>query len=383
MQAVVALVVAMSLGLSTSASAQAPKAVAKAAAKAAPTKTAKKPTKAEEEAAAAAAADAAAAEAAAAEVAAAAAAAAAAADAAAAEARADADARQVRAAAAVAATGLDGRVRLLAEGLAVGLKRLPGDHRDQRFAVVPFENVGDEAQQRSLGLVVSELVVTDLARDHHLPLIERAQLGAVMNELALQQSGAIDDAQVLQVGKLAGARALVVGRVSDVGAEFLVSVRAIDAETGTVIVADDVKLPKAELLAFSADAVVLKSRSGAMFRSMVLPGWGQSYNGDDAKGVMLGTLTVGLGIGTLVAGGLGAYNGFVVYPTAELDSAAADLNAADKGAFVRGVRASADAQLTAAAVLGAATAIAWVVTVADAWVTGVDVDSLDAAMARN
>ena len=355
MQAVVALVVAMSLGLSTSASAQAPKAVAKAAAKAAPTKTAKKPTKAEEEAAAAAAA----------------------------EARADADARQVRAAAAVAATGLDGRVRLLAEGLAVGLKRLPGDHRDQRFAVVPFENVGDEAQQRSLGLVVSELVVTDLARDHHLPLIERAQLGAVMNELALQQSGAIDDAQVLQVGKLAGARALVVGRLSDVGAEFLVSVRAIDAETGTVIVADDVKLPKAELLAFSADAVVLKSRSGAMFRSMVLPGWGQSYNGDDAKGVMLGTLTVGLGIGTLVAGGLGAYNGFVVYPTAELDSAAADLNAADKGAFVRGVRASADAQLTAAAVLGAATAIAWVVTVADAWVTGVDVDSLDAAMARN
>jgi TolB-like protein len=283
----------------------------------------------------------------------------------------------------VAATGLDGRVRLLAEGLAGGLKRLPGDHRDQRFAVVPFENIGDEAQQRSLGLVVSELVITDLVRDHHLPLIERAQLGAVMNELALQQSGAIDDAQVLQVGKLAGARALVVGRVSDVGADFLVSVRAIDADNGTVIVADEVKLPKAELLAFSADAVVLKSRSGAMFRSMVLPGWGQSYNGDDAKGVVLGTLTVGLGLGTVVAGALGAYTGFVVYPTAQLDSAAKDLNAADKGAFVKGVRASADAQFTAAAVLGGATAIAWLVTVADAWFTGVDVDSLDAAMAKN
>jgi TolB-like protein len=382
MQALCALVVAVSLGLSTSASAQAPQAGAKAAAKAAPAKPAKKPSKAEEEAAAA---EAAAVAAAAAEVAAAEAAAAeaAAVAAAAADAEARAGAREAKAAAAVAATGLDGRVRLLAEGLAVGLKRLPGDHRDQRFAVVPFENIGDEAQQRSLGLVVSELVVTDLVRDHHLPLIERAQLGAVMNELALQQSGAIDDAQVLQVGKLAGARALVVGRVSDVGADFLVSVRAIDADNGTVIVADEVKLPKAELLAFSADAVVLKSRSGAMFRSMVLPGWGQSYNGDDAKGVVLGTLTVGLGLGTIVAGALGAYTGFVVYPTAQLDSAAKDLNAADKGAFVKGVRASADAQLTAAAVLGAATAIAWVVTVADAWVTGVDVDSLDAAMAKN
>ena len=274
-------------------------------------------------------------------------------------------------------------MRVLAEGLAVALKRLPGDHREQRFAVVPFENVGDEAQQKSLGLVVSDLVVTDLARDHRLPMIERTQLGAVMNELALQQSGAVDDAKALQVGKLAGARALVVGRVSDGGDVFVVSARAVDAETGAVIVAEDVKLPKAELVAFSANAVVLKSKSGAMFRSVVLPGWGQSYNGDDAKGLVLGALTIGLGVSTVVAGGLGVYNGFIDYPTAHLREPAKSLSAAEKGAYIEGLRTTADAQLTAAAVLAGATAVAWVVTVADAYVSGVDVESLDAAMAKN
>lgn len=384
MRAVCALAAALSLSLSTAAVAQAPK----PAAKAAPAKAVKKPTKAEEEAAAAAAAAEAervAAEARAKEAAAAAAADAdkAAAAAAAAAAAEDARAQQARATAAREATGLDARMRVLAEGLAVALKRLPGDHREQRFAVVPFENVGDEAQQKSLGLVVSDLVVTDLARDHRLPMIERAQLGAVMNELALQQSGAVDDAKALQVGKLAGARALVVGRVSDGGDVFVVSARAVDAETGAVIVAEDVKLPKAELVAFSANAVVLKSKSGAMFRSVVLPGWGQSYNGDDAKGFVLGALTIGLGVSTVVAGGLGVYNGFIDYPTAHLREPAKSLSAAEKGAYIEGLRTNADAQLTAAAVLAGATAVAWVVTVADAYVSGVDVESLDAAMAKN
>ena len=383
MRAVCALAAALSLSLSAAAVAQAPK----PAVKAAPAKADKKPTKAEDDAAAAeaerAAAEARATEAAAAAAADADKAAATAAATAAAAAAEDARAQQPRSNAAREATGLDARMRVLAESLAVALKRLPGDHREQRFAVVPFENVSDEAQQKSLGLVVSDLVVTDLARDHRLPMIERSQLGAVMNELALQQSGAVDDAKALQVGKLAGARALVVGRVSDGGDVFVVSARAVDAETGAVIVAEDVKLPKAELVAFSANAAVLKSKSGAMFRSVVLPGWGQSYNGEDAKGLVLGALTIGLGVSTVVAGGLGVYNGFIDYPTAHLREPTKSLSAAEKGAYIEGLRTNAAAQLTAAAVLAGATAVAWVVTVTDAYVSGVDVESLDAAMAKN
>ncbi|MDP2343496.1 MAG: CsgG/HfaB family protein [Deltaproteobacteria bacterium] len=292
-------------------------------------------------------------------------------------------AKREAASSALSARGLDARIRALADGLAIPLKRLAGDHRNQRFAVVPFENVGDEATQRSLGLVVSDLITTDLARDHRLGLVERGQIGKLFDELALQQSGAVDDAQVLKLGKLSGARGMVIGRITDAGEDFMVSARAIDAETGSVLVATDVRLPKAELVAFSADAVVLRSRSGAMFRSVVVPGWGQAYNDQTVKGYVAGVVTGGLAAATLITAGLGLYTGYVEYPQAGLSGASAKLDAAGRLKFVEEVRARANTELTASVVLGGATAIAWGATVVDAWLSGVDVESLDAALAKN
>ncbi len=285
--------------------------------------------------------------------------------------------------AALSARGLDARMRALADALAIPLKRLPGDHRDQRFAVVPFENVGEEAALKSLGLVVSDLVVTDLARDHRLGLVERGQISKLMDELALQQSGAVDDSQALQLGKLSGARGLVVGRVADAGDDFIVSARAVDAETGTVLVATDIHLPKAELVAFSANAVVLRSRSGAMFRSLVAPGWGQAYNDQPVKGYLFGAATGGLAAATLITGTLGLYTGFIEYPQAGVSGDGAKLAAEDRPQFVEDVRTRANTELTAAAVLAGITAAAWAVAVADAWLSGVDTESLDAALAKN
>jgi TolB-like protein len=300
---------------------------------------------------------------------------------AAAKAEADAEAaRQQARQKALSTTGLQGRVRVLAETLAITLKRLPGDHRDQRFAVVPFEDVGDEAKQRSLGVVVGDLLTTDLVRDHRLDLVERAQLATVLNELALQQTGAVDDAQVLQVGKTAGARGLVVGRISDGGDAFIVSARALDTETGVVLAAEEARLPKAELIAFSADAVVLKSRSGAAFRSLVAPGWGQAYNGDVVKGLLVGSAVGGLALATITTAGIGAWQGFVVYPSIEKS---ADVSAAEAVVLAADTRERANTLLTAAAILGGVTVVGWGANVIEAWVSGVDVESLDAALAKN
>src|SRR5690606_27037514 len=74
---------------------------------------------------------------------------------------------------AVEATGLDARARRLSDEIARAIKRLPGDHRDQHFAVVPFTENDEESKSRRLGLVVSDMVLTNLARDHRINLIER------------------------------------------------------------------------------------------------------------------------------------------------------------------------------------------------------------------
>jgi TolB-like protein len=377
---VVARLLVLAVLLAPAAVAQTSPGAAKAAAK--------KPSKAEEEAAARAAEDEARAraeaDARAAAEATASAAAAAASTKAAADAEAEARAQESAAKAkALQAQGLDARMRALAGLMALQLKRLPGDHREQNFAVVPFENVGEETVERSLGLVVSDLLTTDLARDHRLPLVERSQLNRVMGELALQQSGAIDDKQAVELGKLSGARALVVGRVSDVGTEFIVAARAVDAESGSVLAAEEVKLPKAELVAFSTKAVVLRSRSGAAFRSVVLPGWGQAYNDEPVKGAIVGGAFGGLVLATAALGGHALYGALVEYPKAGRVGPSAKLPTDEKLAYVESVRVRTNTEAYAAQIVGGAAVGVWLLNIADAYLSGTDVDSLDKALARN
>lgn len=287
--------------------------------------------------------------------------------------------------AALAARGLDARMRVLADQVALTLKRLPGDHRDQRFAVPPLANVGADTQERDLGLVVADALLTRLARDHRLPLVERAALAQLLDEQALGQSGALDERTAAQVGKLAGARALVMGSVADAGDSFVVSVRAIDAESAALIEgsAHEARLPKEELLALSADAVVLKSRSGAMFRSVVLPGWGQAYNGEVLKGALVGGGVGTLAAGTLTAAALGGWLRFGLYPTLGSRPEDKDLSREELQRRVVETRNLGEGTLVAAGVLLGLTAVGWGAGVVDAWLSGTDVESLDAALARD
>ncbi len=193
------------------------------------------------------------------------------------------------------ATTLDAQMRRLSDLVASRLSALPGEVRYQRFAVLTFEESGELTRKRQLGLLVAAELTTRLQRDHALMVVERAQLTRIVDELALGQSGMVEGSQASEVGRLAGAQALVLGSVAEAGDRFLVNARIVDGASGSVVAAEQVALPAADLVALSADAVVLRSLSGSVYRSMLLPGWAQFYNRAPVKGAMF----VG---GELVAG---------------------------------------------------------------------------------
>jgi len=285
----------------------------------------------------------------------------------------------------VEATGLDARVRRLSDALARAIKRIPGDHRDQTFAVMPFVEADEESQSRRLGLVVSDLVITNLSRDHRVPLVERAALGKIMQEQSLQASGAVDPAKVAEVGALAGASAMIIGDVVDTGESFLVTAKLISMENATVLAAEQATLPKEELIAFSADSVVLRSRAGGFFRSAVAPGWGQVYNREPIKAGIVAAAVGVLGLSALTAlvvGGVqhGAYTNFT---PAQLESKDVALTQENISAEVTGLRNSANAWYTTGIVFLGLTAVAWTGGALDAWISGTDVESLDDALATN
>ena len=185
---------------------------------------------------------------------------------------------------AMEARSLESQLRRLGDRLAEGLQRLDGDLRYQRVAVLPFDEQGSTTKDRELGLLVSAELTTVLRRDHGIMLIERSQLGAVLEEMALGQTGVVEPTKAVEVGKLAGAQGLVIGSVAEAGDRYLVNARVVAADSGEVIFADAVPLPAADLISLSSEAVVLRSRTGALYRSLLLPGWGQIYNRQPIKG---------------------------------------------------------------------------------------------------
>jgi len=195
----------------------------------------------------------------------------------------------------VESRALDVQLRRLADVLAKRLDELPGELRYQHVAVLPFDEIGTAARDRKLGLLVSSELTTLLARDHGLLMLERTQLTRVVDELALGQTGLTDPAKTAEVGKLAGAQGLVVGTIGESGDRYVVDARVVEAETGKITAAEQTTLPAADLVALSAEAVVLRSRSDAVYRSLILPGWGQYYNREPVKGgVFLGAEVVAL-----------------------------------------------------------------------------------------
>ena len=74
-------------------------------------------------------------------------------------------------------------------------------------------------------------------------LVERGQLDKVLDELKVQDSGAVDPATAQKIGKLSGCDIILLGSVSDQGL-IVINARMMDTATGKSLVAERVELQK-------------------------------------------------------------------------------------------------------------------------------------------
>jgi hypothetical protein len=179
--------------------------------------------------------------------------------------------------------------------------------------------------------------------------------------------GLLDPRQAPRLGKMADAQALVVGTVSLAGDRYLVNARVVSTDTAEALAVASEQIASSSMIALSSDAVVLRSRKDALFRSMLLPGWGQVYNRQELKGAIVATAEAGLLGAALTFHLLGA--------KAESDytrKTTAEALGSDPAAAARALRADADQDYRLRnAFLWAAGGL-WAVNVVDAYASGVD-----------
>ncbi|OGS35203.1 MAG: hypothetical protein A2293_02330 [Elusimicrobia bacterium RIFOXYB2_FULL_49_7] len=78
-------------------------------------------------------------------------------------------------------------------------------------AVVTFANTGSDKDLDPLQKGLAEMVATDLSKVERLKVIERVQMQALVNEMALGQTGLLEEKNAERFGKLVGAEKVVNG----------------------------------------------------------------------------------------------------------------------------------------------------------------------------
>jgi TolB-like protein len=116
------------------------------------------------------------------------------------------------------------------------------------LAVVPFVNSGPLAEQHEIGAVVDELIRSEIANSTYFILTERENLDQILEEIEFSLSDLADTSRTVEVGQLTSARILLAGSVTESGSSFLLNGRLVDVETGVVIGAQSVSIPKEELI---------------------------------------------------------------------------------------------------------------------------------------
>lgn len=119
------------------------------------------------------------------------------------------------------------------------------------IAVFPFTNGGSfgpgQEDLAALEVGIQQLLLTELAQNERLRVVERSRLREILAEQALVTSGQVDPGTAARIGKLVGARYVITGVFVDLYGRFRMDGRVIDVETGEVLKSEEVQDRKQNL----------------------------------------------------------------------------------------------------------------------------------------
>ena len=118
--------------------------------------------------------------------------------------------------------------------------RAQGSAPDTRptVAVIDFTNgaIGKQnADMEPLRAGIAGMLISEMANNQGIRVVEREQLKAVMNELQLGASAQVDPSTAVRIGKLLNAHHIVTGGfVTDAKGRMVLTARSIETETGRI-----------------------------------------------------------------------------------------------------------------------------------------------------
>ncbi|MDP1860136.1 MAG: CsgG/HfaB family protein [Gemmatimonadaceae bacterium] len=123
--------------------------------------------------------------------------------------------------------------------VAVPLSAQTASKNDTRptIAVLYLTNgaLADNATYAPLSKGIAEMLITELAQNNALRVVERDRLQTLLEEQNLQSSDRVDKETALKLGKILGSRHMLMGSfVIDLNRNMRIDVRAVNTETSAI-----------------------------------------------------------------------------------------------------------------------------------------------------
>lgn len=135
------------------------------------------------------------------------------------------------------------------------------------MAILYFEIRSNDAEQQVLKKGLAEMLISDVAVDPGITVVERDRLEEVMAELKLQQTKAVDASTAQKLGELLGAEYQVMGSVIALKTSARLDARVLEVRTAKVVgvasenVADQDFFGAEQRLAAKLNALLAKADS--------------------------------------------------------------------------------------------------------------------------
>lgn len=100
------------------------------------------------------------------------------------------------------------------------------------LTVFPFAERGSGTE--GYGSKIGDFLVSLLAEDPNLVVVERADLQKSLDEQKLSLSGLVKQDEAVQIGRLTGAKILILGSIVELDSTLIISARITGAETGRI-----------------------------------------------------------------------------------------------------------------------------------------------------
>ena len=189
------------------------------------------------------------------------------------------------------------------------------------LAVLDFEGRGINSLEAA---TLTDRFTSEIGKTESMVLVDRTMVEEILKEQGFQQSGCTTDECAVEVGAMLGVQFMISGAIGKLGDTFTIDAKMVSVESGasvetrnvTYIGKVDGLVTEIELLAwdimnleppealkekkrlgaqaFLAAQAKQKTRTGALLRSMAVPGFGQYYAGKKlmAAGILVSELAV-------------------------------------------------------------------------------------------